>query len=58
MWKSWGNHGELLNIKKEPDIKPDSYAPNRLQDDEAREKNHITLLFVCQQAELRHPAIF
>lgn len=38
MRKSWGNHGELLNIKKEPGIKPDSYAPNRLQDDEARGK--------------------
>lgn len=38
MWELCGNHGELLNIKKEPGIKPDSYAPNRFQDDEARGK--------------------
>lgn len=35
MWELCGNHGELLNIKKEPGIKPDSHAPNRLQDDKA-----------------------
>lgn len=46
MRKSRGNHGELKGIKKEPGIKPDSSAPDRLQDDEAREKI-ISYCFLC-----------